>query len=68
MDEAALEVVIEDLYALYDGSPSIEVAADFQRAAVFGHGWYTRVRRNGRALQILTNAGLGMRVRRCDGR
>jgi hypothetical protein len=39
MDEAALEVVIEDLYALYDGSPSIEVAADFQRAAVFGHGW-----------------------------
>ena len=34
-----------------------EVAADSQRAALFGHGWYTRVRRNGRALQTLTNAG-----------
>lgn len=57
MDEAALNVIIEDLYALYDGNASIEVAAESQRAAILSHGWYMRVRRNGRALQVLTAAG-----------
>jgi hypothetical protein len=57
MDESALNAIIENLYALYDGSESIEVAADSQRVAVLAHGWYTHVRRNGRALQVLTNAG-----------
>jgi hypothetical protein len=43
--------------ALYDGRQSIDVAAEYQRAAILGHGWYTRVRRTGRALQVLTRAG-----------
>ena len=57
MDETALNAIVEDLYALYDGSQSIEVAVESQRAAILAHGWYTRVRRNGRALQVLTQAG-----------
>lgn len=57
MDEPALNVIIEDLYALYDASKSIEVAAGSARSAVLAHGWYMRVRRNGRALQVLTAAG-----------
>jgi len=57
MDDLALSAIIEDLYALYAGTEKIEVVAESQRAAVLAHGWYTRVRRNGRALQVLTDAG-----------
>ena len=57
MDELALNAVIEDLYALYDGSQGIEVAVEAERAGPIAHGWYTCVRRTGRALQVLAMAG-----------
>jgi hypothetical protein len=57
VDELDLNDIIENLYALYDGRQSIDVEAEYQRAAILGHGWYTRVRRTGRALQVLTRAG-----------
>ena len=57
MGEAALNEINKDLYALYDGSQSIEVAVEAERAAPIAHGWYTRVRRTGRALQVLKAVG-----------
>lgn len=43
MDEVALYAVVEDLYALYDGGPSIQLAAESQRAAILAQGWQTRI-------------------------
>jgi hypothetical protein len=57
MDELALNAIIEKLYALYDGSQSIDVNVNAAKVVPIAHGWYTRVRRTGRALQVLTAAG-----------
>jgi hypothetical protein len=57
VDEPALNAIIKDLYALYDGSQGIDVTVDAAKVAPIAHGWYTRVRRTGRALQVLTAEG-----------
>jgi hypothetical protein len=57
VDDIALNAIIDDLYALYDHSESMQVAVETERAAPIAHGWYTRVRRTGRALQVLTGTG-----------
>jgi hypothetical protein len=57
VDNIALNAIIEDLYALYDDGSSIQVVVEAEKVAPIAHGWYTRVRRTGRALQGLTRDG-----------
>ena len=67
MDDIALNAIIDDLYALYDRSENMHVAVEAEKAAPIAHGWYTRVRRTGRALQVLTANGFGRLLEGRDG-
>lgn len=52
-----LEEIRDELLALYDELPELEVLAEHARTGILAHGWYTRLRRSARALAVLDDAG-----------